>query len=785
MNIPLTRRLSFKQACITVLVAFTLGTLLSLLQVSLDYRTEDASINSEIQALLEVSRNPATRIVYNIDTELAHELVLGLLNSPGIIHAEILDNSGTSLAGVSRPRLQSSFRFISDALFGSARSFNLPLYINQDSDQELGQLSLEVDTYAFGSRFLNRALVTFATGFVRSLLLSLILLVLFYFMLTKPLVSVLRAISEHKPGAPTRQKLSCPSGHEQDEIGVLVQVTNAQLNDITNEIDRRRDAEERLTQYLGELENIIETRTTELKASNARLSASNQELEAARSSAVRTAQSRAAFLASMSHEIRTPLSGLLGMLDLALDAPMGNEPRQQLTIASESGTILLALLNDILDLSKVEAGQLLLEKIPFDLASLAEETVSLLSQNAADGVELTCLIDPQLADTFFGDPTRVRQVISNLLSNALKFTHRGRVDLRINKSATGVQIIVRDTGIGIAQTVQAKIFQPFIQAGAGIARQYGGSGLGLALTRTLCETMHGELSLVSHEGVGSQFCVELPLPSQNNSSRLPTLQGRVAAWVDDSSGMAELLATWLPSWGVTYQRFDELKAVADFAPSLLIGTDPTALNQLRTTCQAPLLLISRYGEFVDPKQSSALAPFQQLARPLTRQALHQVLSQLLLPQSQPQPPTAVLAQAPTPQSSTLQAPRVLLVEDNAVNQMVAKGMLNKMGCTVLVANHGADALVLLAQEAVDVVLMDCNMPVMDGYEASRRIRQNPKWRDLPIIALTANAMVDERQHCTDAGMSDYLAKPFRLEQLHSLMQQWLPDSLKSSLMAKP
>ncbi|MDO8332573.1 MAG: response regulator, partial [Pseudomonas sp.] len=787
MNISFTRRLSYKQASLTVLVAFILGTLLSLLQVGIDYRTEDASIDSEIHALLEVSRNPATRITYNIDAELAHELVLGLLNSPGIVQAEILDNSGSSLASVSRARLQSSFRFLSDFLFGSERSFSLPLYINRGSHEVLGQLDLEVDTYAFGSRFLNRVLVTFSTGFVRSLLLSLILLVLFYFMLTKPLVSVVRAISEHDPGAPVRQKLSCPSGHEQDEIGVLVEVTNAQLSNITNEIDRRREAEERLTQYLGELENIIETRTTELKASNARLSASNQELEVSRSSAVQMAQARAAFLASMSHEIRTPLNGLLGMLDLALDAPMANEQRQQLTIASESGAILLELLNDILDLSKVEAGQLQLERIPFDLASLAEETVSLLSQNAADDVELTCLIDPQLADTFIGDPTRVRQIISNLLSNALKFTHSGRVDLRINNSPLGVQIIVRDTGIGIAQAAQAKIFQPFIQAGAGITRQYGGSGLGLALTRTLCETMQGRLSLVSHEGVGSQFCVDLPLLSQSSTTRLPALQGRVAALVDDNSGVAELLATLLPSWGLSYQRFDNLQAAEAFAPSLLISTDPATLEQLRAACQAPLLLISRYANFLSSEQSNALTPFKQLAQPLARHTLHQALSQLLLPQSQLQspPPAALIAPEPSAQPTTQRAPRVLLVEDNAVNQMVAKGMLSKMGCSVLVANHGAEALERLAQEPVDLVLMDCNMPVMDGYEASRRIRQNPDWSDLPIIALTANAMLDERTHCIDAGMNDYLAKPFRMEQLVSLVQQWLPNGLKSVVTAKP
>jgi signal transduction histidine kinase/CheY-like chemotaxis protein len=783
MNIPLTRQLSYKQAGITVLVAFILGTLLSLLQVSLDYLNEDASINTEIHALLEVSRTPATRIAYNIDAELARELVLGLLNSPAIIQAELLDNSGASLASVNRTAQQSDFRFLSDFLFDSQRSFNLPLYVNHDTNEALGQLNLEVDTYAFGSHFLSRALITLATGFVRSLLLSLILLVLFYFMLTKPLVSVVRAISEHDTNAPTRQKINCPPGHEQDEIGVLVEVTNTQLSNIAKEIDRRREAEERLTLYLSELENIIETRTTELKASNARLSASNQDLEVSRSGAEHMAQARAAFLASMSHEIRTPLNGLLGMLDLALDAPMANEQRQQLTIASESGNILLGLLNDILDMSKVEAGQLKLEAIPFDLASLAEETASLLSQNAADSVELTCLIDPLLANTVIGDPTRVRQIISNLLSNALKFTHTGRVDLRIKPSSTGVQIIVRDTGIGIAAAAQARIFQPFAQAGLGITRQYGGTGLGLALTRTLCESMHGHLSLTSHEGVGSQFCADLPLPKHAKAASKVALQGRIAALVDASSGLAELLATLLPAWGVNYQQLNSAAELAELAPDLVICAKPAALSSLRPACSVPLLLISRHGSFLSAEQCVDLTPFAQLASPLTREQLYQMLSQLL----RPQPPQATPASAtlPGPQPASRRAPRVLLVEDNPVNQMVAKGMLHKMGCEVVLANHGGEALECLTHGSIDLVLMDCNMPVMDGYEASRQIRQNPQWLHLPIIALTANAMLDEREHCIEAGMNDYLAKPFRMEQLDLMVQQWLPSSPSSVIAAAP
>jgi len=491
MDIKFTHRLSYKQARLTVLVGFILGTLLSLLQIGIDYASEDASINREILSLLEISHNPASRIAYNIDAELAQELTLGLLRSPAIISAQLTDNNQTVLANVKRPELQSGYRMISDFLFGAKRQFEDRLYLDHLPNESLGTLRLEVDTYAFGSRFLRRAEVTLLNGFARSLILTGILLALFYVMLTKPLVRVIRELSGRDPRSAEPTTLECPGGHANDEIGVLVKVANQQFENIATEIQQRRNAENRLTDYLAQLEDIVSARTAELKAINARLSQSNQELEVARSTALDMAEARSAFLANMSHEIRTPLNGLLGMIALSLDGPLNAEQQQQLSIAHDSGKVLVELLNDILDLSKFDAGQLELEHIPFDLGSLIEDTANLLSQNAAPSVELTCLIDPYFPALVLGDPTRVRQIVSNLLSNALKFTRFGRVDVRLSTWKDGVRIEVCDTGIGIAQEAQVKIFQPFTQAGAGITRQYGGTGLGLALTYNLCEACRG------------------------------------------------------------------------------------------------------------------------------------------------------------------------------------------------------------------------------------------------------------------------------------------------------
>ncbi|MHC8402108.1 hybrid sensor histidine kinase/response regulator [Pseudomonas sp. MDT1-17] len=770
MDIKFTNRLSYKQARLTVLVGFILGTLLSLLQIGIDYASEDASINREILSLLEISHNPASRIAYNIDAELAQELTLGLLRSPAIIGAQLIDNNSTVLANVKRPGVQSGYRVISDFLFGANRQFEDRLYLDHLPTESLGTLRLDVDTYSFGNRFLRRAEVTLLNGFARSLLLTGILLALFYVMLTKPLVRVIRELSSRDPRSAEPTSMKCPTGHENDEIGVLVMVANQQFENIATEIQQRRNAENRLTDYLGQLENIVSARTAELKAINTRLSQSNQELEVARSTALGMADARSVFLANMSHEIRTPLNGLLGMIALSLDGPLNAEQQQQLSIAHDSGKVLVELLNDILDLSKFDAGQLELEHIPFDLGALIEDTANLLSQNAAPSVELSCLIDPHFPALVLGDPTRVRQIVSNLLSNALKFTRFGRVDVRLSTFEDGVRIEVCDTGIGIAQDAQVKIFQPFTQAGAGITRQFGGTGLGLALTYNLCEVMQGRLTISSEAGFGSQFCADLPLPSHTRALPPAALQGKVIAITAASSGLAELLNSVLPGWGLDYQQRSIDDSLLGLNPDVLITDCPECLFGLRPSCTAPILLVTAYGSFMPSEEALALTPLQQQARPLARNALYQTLRRVL------QPELNTINDARLDTLSPQRRGRVLLVEDNPVNQLVAKGMLGKLGCEVIVAGHGGEALDQLEQREFDLVLMDCNMPVMDGYEASRQIRRSGRWPQLPIVALTANAMSEERERCRAAGMSDYLAKPFRREELAALLDVWIPTT---------
>ncbi|KQQ56935.1 histidine kinase [Pseudomonas sp. Leaf127] len=779
MDIAFTNRLSFKQARLTVVIGFVLGTLLSLLQISLDYASEDASIDREIRSLLEISHNPASRIAYNLDAELAQELTLGLLHSSAVVSARLTDNNNIVLASVDRPMSSGRFRMLSDHLFGESRQFEQVLSLDNMPNEPIGTLRLTVDTFAFGSPFLQRAEITLLNGFVRSLALAAILCVLFYMTLTKPLVDLIGALTRHDPRRHEQDKLVCPPGHQHDEIGVLVQTVNRQIETVASEFAQRHEAEDRLTRHLDELENIVAARTTELKASNLRLSQSNEELQQARSTALDMAQARSAFLAHMSHEIRTPLNGLLGMLALSLDGPMNPEQRQQLAIAHDSGKVLVELLNDILDMSKFNAGHLEFERIPFDVCALAEDTAILLSQNTAPSVELTCLIAPDFPASVLGDPTRVRQIVSNLLSNALKFTRFGRVDVRLGHYLESdslihrVRIEVRDTGIGIAREAQARIIQPFTQAETAITRQFGGTGLGLALTHNLCEAMNGRLEIESQPGFGSRFCADLPLPVHLEAVPHARLSGRVTVVSTAGSGLVELLGNHLPGWGVTLERrgIDEAGSCAqtDARPDLLITDCPECLFDIRRTTSVPILLVTAYGNFIPAEQVSALAPLQQLARPLARNALYQMLRRAL--RQETAEGKDVLRESTLPCKA-----RVLLVEDNPVNQMVAKGMLDKLGCEVIISAHGGEALEALEHSRFDLVLMDCNMPVMNGYEASRLIRRSGRWPNLPIIALTANAMPEERERCRDAGMDDYLAKPFRRAELQDLLHQWVPAS---------
>lgn len=652
------KRLSFRLTRDTVLIAMVLGLALNMIQVTLDYFSAQESMENEIRALIEISHSPASQIAYNIDVRLAEELLDGLLRHPATIDARIIDNDGHTMAASSESSPTSPYRWISDALFGSNRSFSDELKVQQLADLPLGTLNLTIDTYHYGLQFLQRAGYTLISGFLKSLVLSAALLGIFYFVLTRPMMNVINTLGRVQADTPEKVRLPIPPNHQEDEIGAMVGIINEHLETIDSSLAQLRQAESSMKNYSTQLEREVEDRTREISEKNAALQRGNRALIKAKEDAVRRARSRANFLASMSHEIRTPLNGVLGMLGLALEGDLEQEQRNRLEIALTAGQSLLGLLNDILDISKVEAGKLSLENIPFSVRNLIEECATLHAQQAKmKHIELRMDIDPELPAMFLGDPTRTRQVLNNLLSNAIKFTEEGSVRIHATRFGGNLRIDVMDTGIGMSKEGLHRIFSPFSQADTDTTRLYGGTGLGLTLCRQLVERMHGQIMVDSEVGHGTHFTVTLPLPVYTQTA-------------------------------------------------------------------------------------------QQAEKPLP------------------------IEDTPTP----VKGLHVLLVEDNQVNQLVASSLLRKLGHSVDLAENGKLALEALDKRNYDMILMDCQMPVMDGYEATRKIRENPAWKNLPVIAVTANVMQGDREDCLASGMNDYITKPYNRGELKAAIERWAPDS---------
>lgn len=785
MKINLSNRLSFKLARNTVLVALALGMVLNLFQVLLDYLNEKTALDQDIQALITISHTPASQIAYNIDSRLAEELLDGLLKHPSIIEAEIIDTDNRVLARKHRPLTGSSYRWLSDVLFDPTRNYATRLAVQQLSDIDLGNLNVVVDTYPAGTAFLKRAAFTLISGFIKSLALSALLLFVFYLMLTKPLLKVINSVSEVDPETPEKVRLPVPKGHQYDEIGILVESTNDHLQTIERSLQLVRKTESRLKNYSEQLEQIVETRTRELSDKNDQLIKSNQELVVAKEEAVRRATARADFLANMSHEIRTPFNGVLGMISLTMEEPLSDRQKRQLDVAYNSGVSLLDLLNDILDISKVEAGKLTLETISFDFRHTIEEVASLLAQNAhAKHIDLELDIDPAFPEAVFGDPTRIRQIVSNLTGNAIKFTEHGTVTIKLFKENAYIVVQVIDTGIGIAPDSTEKIFAPFSQAYSDTTRKYGGTGLGLALCRQLVTHMQGFLTVESLEHEGSCFTTKIPLEIDINtqqspvSEKLKTYDCQVI-YQEDNSQFTYLIKQ-LQHWNLnlkiaTYPDLKNLNAdkISIDAPEKTLALiDAPEVSRIigNDISHKHIILISGKNFATNKDSQHRLFYDTHLHSPYSRSNLEKTLLKSI--GAGPTSTQTVISD----NSKAGEGHSVLLVEDNQVNQMVAKAILTKLGYQVMIAFNGQEAVDLIKTNSFDAVLMDCHMPIMDGYEATQYIRSKLRKEHLPIIAVTANVMHGDREKCYSAGMDDYITKPYERHVLLEVLKKWIDNS---------
>ena len=576
-------------------------------------------------------------------------------------------------------------------------------------------------------------------------------------------------------------------------------------------VQQRKRAQEQIER----LNEALEKRVIELANANRELKSLATKLEQARDQALEASRFKSEFLANMSHEIRTPINGVISMSDMLTRTALSKHQTDIATIIRDSAGALLDIINDILDFSKIEAGKLELEILDFDLLPVVEGTTELVADQArAKGLSLMTYIAPEVPRLFRGDPGRLRQILLNLLSNAIKFTDSGEVYVRATLDASDpershIRLSVTDSGIGMAQETVHRLFQPFTQADGSITRRYGGTGLGLSIAKLLTELLGGRIGVRSTEGKGSTFWVAVPL----EHSKLKSLEPEVVPRLEDTrvllveafAGSAQIIVDYLHSWGVetekatsvgdayeamkrraqTYHPFDVV-IVEQFAHSMESFALAGAVQEDPTLSKTKLILCTT-NEHETHSEKALQSGFSAiLVKPLRQSRLFDCIALNLNKETHPGTRPLPGALQVQPYKSNLDGGLILVAEDNAVNQKVALLLLKELGFSAHVVGNGTEAIAAVTRTAYSLVLMDCQMPEMDGMEATGEIRrlETLTGRHVPVIAMTAHAMQGDREKCIAAGMDDYISKPVTAAKLNEVLQRWWPRPQSESMRAE-